>query len=95
MPEELRPDRCGAIVIFNRYWGRWRILVAIPAGPEIPPETLEWLKAYARDNSMPLLFDQRVMKDGKYVGIKELGYGPPPFVDAVKNGIGPQDVFTM
>lgn len=93
MPEELRPDRCGAIVVFNRYWGRWPIVVAIPVGPEIPADTLEWLKAYARDNGVPLLFDQRVMQDGKYVGIKELGYGPPAFVEAVRDGIGPQDIF--
>ena len=94
MPEELRPDRCGAIVIFNRQWQRWRIVVAIPTGPEIPHATLEWLKAYAREHGIPLLFDLRLMQDGKYIGVKEMGYGPPDFVDAVKHIILPQDVFT-
>ena len=95
MPEELRPDRCGAIVIFNREWRHWRIVVAIPTGPEIPPATLEWLKAHAREQGVPLLFDLRLMRDGKYIGVKEMGYGPPAFVDAVRLGIGPQDIFTL
>lgn len=95
MPEELRPDRSGAIVILNRQWRRWRVIVAIPNGPEIPPETLEWLKAYAREQGLPLLFDVRLMQDGKYNGIKEMGYGPADFVDTVRLGIGPRDIFSM
>ena len=94
LPEELRHDRCGAIVILNREWRHWRIVVAIPTGPEIPPATLEWLQAHAREQGLPLLFDLRLMKDGKYIGVKEMGYGPPAFVEAVKLGIGPQDIFT-
>lgn len=95
MPGELRPDRAGAIVIFNRQWRRWRIIVAIPTGPEIPADTLEWLKAHAREQGVPLLFDVRLMQDGKYAGVKEMGYGPPDFVAAVKEGIGPRDVFML
>jgi len=94
LPEAMRPDRCGAIIILNRTWGRWPIIVAIPAGPEIPADTLEWLKAYAQEKGIPLLFDQRLVQDGKFVGVKELGFGPPAFVEAVKHGIGPQDIFT-
>ena len=94
LPEHMRPDHCGAIVILGRRWGRWPLLVAIPCGQEIPAETLEWLKAYARDNGIPLTFDERIVKDGSFVGVKELGYGPPAFVQAVREGIGPQDVFT-
>lgn len=95
MPEALRPDRAGAIVIFNRQWRRWRIIVAMPVGAEIPADTLEWLKAHAREQGLPLMFDTRLMQDGKYVGVTEMGYGPPDFVAAVKDGIGPRDVFML
>lgn len=95
MPEELRPDRAGAIVAFGQPWLRWHTVLATPTGAEIPADTLEWLKAYAREQGVPLVFHQRLMENGKYVGAKKLGYGPADFVAAVKLGIGPEDIFSM
>jgi len=68
---------------------------AVPTGDCIPEETLEWLKAYAREKGIPLLFSTRLLKDGKFVGRKMLGYGPPDFIHAVKNAIGPEDIMTL
>ena len=95
MPDELRPDRAGAIVIFNRQWRRWRIIVAVPAGLQIPADTLDWLKGFAREQGIPLIFHERLMEDGKYAGFRKIGYGPKDFVAAVKLGIGPEDICRM
>ena len=95
MPDSMRPDRCGAIVMTGRKWRRVNVVMVAPTGPEVPEETLEWLKAHARETKMPLMFRENLMRDGAYVGIRQLGYGPRWFVEAVKNLIGPEDVFTI
>jgi len=95
MPEEMRPDLCGAIVFFKKRWNGRTVVKAVPAGECIPDDTLEWLKAYAREKGIPLLFSTRLLKDGQFVGSKLLGYGPPDFVHAVKNAIGPEDIMTL
>lgn len=95
IPESMRPDRCGAVVIFDRKWNGWSIVKAVPTGVCIPEETLDWLMAYAREKKMPLLFQENLLLDGKYHGIRNRGYGPPAFVEHVKNAIGPEDVMTL
>ena len=94
LPEEMRPDVCGAIVFFSRKWGRWSVVKAVPTGEFIPEDTLEWLKAYARQKGKPLLFEKRLLKDGNFHGMKKLGYGPPEFLVDVENAIGPEDIMS-
>lgn len=88
----MRPDECGAIVMLDRRWNGRKVIIATPCGKTIPKETLDWLMAYARELRMPLLMGENLMKDGKFVGKKKTGYGPPSFIDEVKNGIGPEDI---
>ncbi|MGD2129654.1 MAG: hypothetical protein PVJ33_13410 [Lysobacterales bacterium] len=95
LPEVMRPDRCGAIVMTDRKWHGAAVIMATPVGAEIPEETLEWLKAYSRETDIPLLFRENLSRDGKYNGIRKLGYGPRWFVEAVKNTIEPEDVFRI
>jgi hypothetical protein len=91
----MRPDQCGAIVIFERKWKGKKVITAVPTGKSIPESTLEWLMAYSREHSLPLVFSKRMFKHGKYVGSKQLGYGPPSFIRAVKAEIMPEDIWTL
>jgi hypothetical protein len=92
LPEHMRPDQCGAIVMLDRKWNGWSIIKAVPTGATIPEETIEWLKAYARDKKIPLLFSANLEKDGNYHGVTNMGYGPPAFVERVKLDIMPEDI---
>jgi hypothetical protein len=92
LPEHLRPDRSGVIVILGRKWRGREIIRALPAGERIPREPMEWLKAFARERQMPLLFLENIFEDGRFKARKQTGYGPPDFVQAVRNAIGLQDI---
>jgi hypothetical protein len=91
MPEHMKPSECGAIVGFSEWRGR-QVMDAVPVGQKIPPETLEWLMAFAREKSIPLMFSERILKNGEYIGIKKTGFGPPSFIQEVQNRLGPEDI---
>ena len=93
LPDELRPDRCGAIVLFHRPWQGWEVVRAIPVGDEVPPATLQWLMDYARQKQQPLMWFIRTRENGDYGSIKRMGYGPPAFRETVKYAIEPQDLY--
>lgn len=95
LPEEMRPDRCGAIVLFDRPWKQWKVIAAFPCGPRIPRETLERLMACAREHHIPLLFHEHVMVNGEYTDLKRTGYGPPAFAQAARDHVGPDDIFRI
>jgi hypothetical protein len=90
-PEHMKPNECGAIVVFVE-WKRQDVISAIPIGQKIPADTLDWLMTFAREESIPLMFSERLMSDGKYVGIKRTGYGPPSFIHTVETQIMPEDI---
>ena len=91
LPEHMKPSVCGAIVSFRKWKGR-DVMRATPAGKKIPSETLEWLMVFASKESIPLIFVEYLFKDEKYIGVKQTGYGPPSFVQAVKTMLLPEDV---
>jgi hypothetical protein len=96
LADDMRPDRCGAIVVFNRSWARHRIILAIPTGAEMPKETLDRVMALARAQKTPMLFVKNVFSDnGEYLGFKNNGYGPPWFVELVKNSVTDEDIFRL
>jgi hypothetical protein len=87
----MKPSECGAIVLFGKWRGRL-IIKATPAGETIPDETLDWLMAFARERSLPLVFSEHLFEDGKYFGLKRTGYGPPSFIHYVETQIMPEDI---
>ena len=95
LPDDMRPDLSGAIVMFNQKWNDWLVIKAIPWGTEIPTATLERLKALASEQRTPLLFYENLRKDGRYSGLKGLGYGPPAFLKAVEQSIGFDDMLLI
>ena len=95
LPEDMRPDQAGVIVLLGRQWQGWPIIDAIPTGPTIPDESVEWLKAYAQEVRTPLILRDYLKEGEKFVGQHSRGFGPPAFRDTVKIAIGPEDIVRM
>lgn len=95
LPEDMRPDRSGVIVLFGRRWHDWDVITAVPAGERIPPDSLRWLTDHARQARTPLIFSEYLFDGGRVSGQKNTGFGPPAFREAVELAIGPQDVFRL
>ncbi|MGH8446987.1 MAG: hypothetical protein ACREVL_17085 [Solimonas sp.] len=85
MPETMRPDQAGAIVLFGKLrWQGHAVDLAVPAGGEIPPATLSWLQDFALRHGRPLVYTAQIVKDGRFQKQQELyGYGPPAFQQEV------------
>lgn len=80
LPDWMRPDQCGAIVLLSFAWQGETVISVVPAGRVVPERTLEWLKAYAIRHNRPMLIHERTVDlNGKFVGLKRLGFGPPDF----------------
>jgi hypothetical protein len=79
LPDWMRPDLSGAIVLLSFPWEGELVISAVPVGEHIPARTLEWLQAYAREHNRPMIFYQRVMENGQFTKLKQTGYGPPAF----------------
>jgi hypothetical protein len=94
LPDPMRPDRCGAIVAFNKKCLGIDVFVAAPVGDTIPAATLNWLMDFARKQSLPLLYWTNVREGGRFVRQEQSGYGPPAFVEAVKSAGGPIDIMS-
>jgi len=95
LPDDMRPDLCGAIILFNRKWNRWNVVKAIPTGEKIPDETMSWLMNYVKETRTPLIFQIHLVKNGRFIGMKMMGAGPPAFIEDVRNAIGPEDIFKI
>lgn len=79
LPDWMRPDRCGAIVLLSLPWQGELVISAVPVGAEIPAKTFEWLQAYAREHRRPMIYYQRSVVNGEFKGLKKLGYGSAAF----------------
>ena len=62
LPDDMRPDVCGAIVMFDHLtWQGDVVIVAVATGTEMPQATFEWLKGLAaiwQKNLLTLAFDE-------------------------------------
>ena len=85
LPDHFRPDQCGAIVVFDQEILGMKVFAAAPTGAEIPAQTMNWLQDFARKQSLPMLFWENEFQDGRFLGQKQQGYGPPAFQQAVRS----------
>jgi len=79
LPDWMRPDQCGAIVLLSFPWEGELVISAVPVGAEIPAKTLDWLQSYARKHNRPMIYYQRPVSNGEFKGLKKLGYGSAAF----------------
>lgn len=89
----MNPVNCGAIIVLDRKWHGRSVIYTLPTGPRVPQQTLDWLMNYTRETKIPLKWTEYVFKNGVYAGTKLMGYGPPAFVEAVKNSLTVSDIF--
>ena len=81
LPENFRPNECGAIVMDNiLQWQGLKVDLAVPVGREIPEKTLGWLMQYAEKTMRPLIYQQQDPQSSKIEkNPLTLAYGPPAF----------------
>ena len=92
-PDDMRPDRCGAIVLVDRPWKDWDVVQAMPVGAEIPLDTLESLRRFTQNKNIPFVFYEREKVDGRFTGGgRQRAYGSPEFASAVKNHATASDI---
>jgi len=89
LPDWMRPDQSGVIVLLNAPWEGRRVITAIPAGQKIPERSLDWLKDYAQRYQRPLIYYERDMQDGKYTELKRFAFGPPELRELAARLIDP------
>lgn len=92
MPDEMQPNKSGVIVMLDRHWRGRPVIAAMPTGEKIPQESMEWLKQHAVATSTPLILIENLFENGKYQGYRQQGFGPPAFIQAVRNHAGLDDI---
>lgn len=84
-PEEMRPDKSGAILIAARHFKEWDVMRASPVGAVIPDATLEWLRLHTKAEELPLVFYEREFIDGVYTGGgRQRAFGSPEFAAVIR-----------
>lgn len=80
LPDWMRPDLSGVIVLLSLPWEGEYVISAVPAGRTIPKKSLEWLMAYARRTGRPMILYERIVdENGAFNGLKRFGYGDEAF----------------
>ena len=92
LPDDMRPDLSGAIVMLDRKFGENKIISAVSTSPDMPKDTLDRLRKFAVTNKTPLIFSNHPIKDGVFGRSEKTGFGPPAFVEGVKNAVRPDDI---
>lgn len=91
LPDDMRPDQCGAIVILGQNWKKWRVVRVVPAGWFIPDATLARIKNFSRSRDMPLIYHQFEQEKGVHVLTHRMCFGPPDFVTAFRDALEKED----
>jgi hypothetical protein len=94
LPDEMRPDRSGAILYF-RAWKQWsRVLNVMPAGREVPDATLRIAQEWAAENHMPIVWSERVEDFVNDDALTRKAMGPSEFMTQVKWDFMPEDIWS-
>ncbi len=87
LPEDMRPDRCGAILILGQDFRHWPTLRAVPVGWQIPQQTLQRIKGFAMAQKMALIFHEHEHAGDSLTQTQQVAFGPPDFVDAFREAM--------
>ena len=80
LPDDMRPDLSGAIMLQAKYfWMSRPVDMAVPTGIEIPSRTLRFIQHYSKNENRPLIYCKR---DGE--GRLIYPYGPSEFQDDIE-----------
>ena len=91
MPEDMRPDQCGAIVVLGQHWKQWKLIRAVPVGWTFPEKTLKRIKNFAVAENLALIYVEFEQKDGVRTLTNRVGFGPPDFLAAFREALEQDD----
>jgi hypothetical protein len=86
LPESMRPDQAGMIVMSRLKWKKWTVIKVVATGGQIPTTSMDWLRKHAMQSEMPLIFKVFRESGTGNMGEHIKGFGPPEFQSAVRNG---------
>jgi len=87
MPDDMRPDQCGAIVILGQDWRQWPAIRAVPVGWVIPEHTLRRIKAFTVAQKVVLIYHEHEHVNGVLRQTHQVGFGPPDFMAAFRQAM--------
>lgn len=94
LPEDMRPDRCGAIIKWGARMLHWDLISVMPAGDSIPQATLERLIRYTQEQDKSLLFYEHIKMEGEYGSARQFAVGPADFMEAAAREIKQTDTWS-
>lgn len=98
LEKELRPDKCGAILLTDRPAAGYTVWRLVPVGRAVSEETLGRFRALAREKQMPMMWTER---SEKFAEAEDEGYqitfssGSEEFISALKWDFSDQDVWDL
>jgi hypothetical protein len=87
LPDDMRPDQCGAIVILGQDFRRWTTIRAVPVGWQIPDNTLRRIKGFAMARKMALIYHQHEHNGNVLTQTHQVAFGPPDFMAAFREAM--------
>lgn len=78
--------------MLDRQFRGWDVIMATPTGWAIPQKTLNWLMKFAKKRSVPLVYIENLLENGRYSHFKRSGYGPLEFLEAVRDADIPLNI---
>jgi hypothetical protein len=66
LPEWMKPNLSKVIVIPDKLPNGQTVIMATPIGIAIPAKSLDWLKHFADQHNVPLLYTEQILRDGLY-----------------------------
>ncbi len=87
LPDDMRPDQCGAIVILDQDFRRWATIRAVPVGWQIPDQTLRRIKSFAVAQKVALIYHEHEQDGDKRTLTHQVAFGPPDFMAAFREAM--------
>jgi len=92
--EDMRPDRCGAILIDDRPFKQWEVIRAIPVGVSVPESTLQRVTAFAREKGFSVTWAERRPNYEEHPRDVSVGTaGSEEFSIQMKWDVSPEDIW--
>lgn len=94
--EDLRPDKCGAILLTDRTQVGWKVWRAVPVGRIIPSKTLDLLQSIATEGNVPFVWFERKEDFAAEPWVtSSFASGPEDFITALKWDFSEQDIWDL
>lgn len=94
-PENMRPDLIRTIILHDRPWHGWETVALVPAGEQVPDNILRWMTDYAKERQIPLIWQTREKRAGRFNGGRSFAIGSDEFMAAVRWQMDLEDLWSL